>query len=127
VYCSAKSGFIPGLNGGVFTPALDLQLRQTIRNLLANLEEAGLTFKDVVSTNVYLDDLSDFQAMKELYAKYFGAIFPARTTIQQIAPVERTKKSDDSIPRSSRSRSLLSGTSLTEQSALRNTAGDPNA
>jgi enamine deaminase RidA (YjgF/YER057c/UK114 family) len=81
VYCSAKSGFIPRLNGGAFTPALDLQLRQTMRNLLDNLEQAGLTFKDAVSTNVYLDDLSDFQAMKERYAKYFGAIFPARTTI----------------------------------------------
>src|SRR3954462_1688904 len=71
LYCSAKSGFIPGLNGGIFTPALDLQLRQTMRNLLDNLVEAGLTFEDVVSTNVYLDDLSEFDVMNRLYAKYF--------------------------------------------------------
>jgi enamine deaminase RidA (YjgF/YER057c/UK114 family) len=98
LYCSAKSGFIPGLNGGVFTPDLDLQLRQTMRNLLDNLEEAGLTFNNVVSTNVYLDNLSDFEAMNKLYAKYFSGTFPARTTIQQIAPVERKKKGDDSYP-----------------------------
>lgn len=97
-YCSAKSGFIPGANGGVFTPALDLQLRQTMRNLLDNLEEAGLTFDDVVSTNVYLDDLSDFAAMNKLYAKYFTGINPARTTIQQIAPVDRSKRENDSYP-----------------------------
>lgn len=97
-YCSAKSGFIPGANGGVFTPAIDLQLRQTMRNLLDNLEEAGLTFDDVVSTNVYLDDLAEFAPMNKLYAKYFTGTHPARTTIQQIAPVDRGKKADDSYP-----------------------------
>ncbi len=97
-YCSAKSGFIPGVNGGIFTPAVDLQLRQTMRNLLDNLEEAGLSFADVVATNVYLDDLSEFAAMNKLYAKYFTAILPARTTIQQIAPVDRKRKADDSYP-----------------------------
>ena len=96
LYCSAKSGFIPGMNGGVFTPDLELQLRQTMRNLLDNLEEAGLKFEDVVSTNVYLDDLSDFPTMNKLYAKYFGGIFPARTTVQQLAPTSRSKSSDDS-------------------------------
>lgn len=97
-YCSAKSGFIPGPNGGVFTPLLELQLRQTMRNLLDNLEEAGLTYKDVVSTNVYLDNLEDFSAMNQLFAKYFGGVFPARTTIQQMAPVERTKKENETYP-----------------------------
>lgn len=98
LYCSAKSGFIPGANGGVFTPAIDLQLRQTMRNLLDNLEEAGLTFDDVVSTNVYLDDLAEFAPMNRLYAKYFTGTHPARTTIQQVAAVDRSKKADDSYP-----------------------------
>jgi reactive intermediate/imine deaminase len=98
LYCSAKSGFIPGLNGGVFAESVDNQLRQTMRNLLDNLEEAGLTFNDVVSTNVYLDDLSDFALMNRIYAKYFKGIYPARTTVQQIAPVERKKNADDTYP-----------------------------
>ncbi len=97
-YCSAKSGFIPGVNGGVFTPAVDLQFRQTMRNLLDNLEEAGLNFDNVVSTNVYLDDLAEFGAMNKLYAKYFGGAFPARTTVQQVAPVERSRKANDTYP-----------------------------
>jgi reactive intermediate/imine deaminase len=98
LYCSAKSGFIPGANGGIFAVALDLQVRQTMRNLLDNLEEAGLSFGDVVSTNVYLDDLSEFRSMNRIYAKYFSGAFPARTTIQQIAPVDRSRKSDDTYP-----------------------------
>jgi reactive intermediate/imine deaminase len=98
LYCSAKSGFIPGPNGGVFTPDVDQQLRQTMRNLLDNLEEAGLSFRDVVSTNVYLDDLAEFATMNKIYAKYFSGIAPARTTIQQIAPVERKRKENDSYP-----------------------------
>ena len=96
LYCSAKSGFIPGPNGGVITATVQQQLRQTMRNLLDNLEEAGLTFNDVVSTNVYLDDLSEFAAMNKMYAKYFTGVAPARTTIQQIAPVVR-KQADDEI------------------------------
>jgi reactive intermediate/imine deaminase len=98
LYCSAKSGFIPGPHEGIFTPAIDLQLRQTMRNLLDNLEEAGLSFADVVSTNVYLDDLAEFSSMNKLYATYFSGVFPARTTVQQIAPVDRSKKADDTYP-----------------------------
>jgi reactive intermediate/imine deaminase len=98
LYCSAKSGFIPGPNGGVFTANVDQQLRQTMRNLLDNLEEAGLSFQDVVSTNVYLDDLSEFAVMNKIYAKYFSGIAPARTTIQQLAPVQRKRRENDSYP-----------------------------
>jgi reactive intermediate/imine deaminase len=98
LYCSAKSGFIQGPNGGVITATVEQQLHQTMRNLLDNLEEAGLTFDDVVSTNVYLDDLSDFAAMNKLYAKYFKGVAPARTTIQQIAPVARKQKDDETYP-----------------------------
>ena len=56
-YCSAKSGFIPGPNSGIYASTVETQLRQTMRNLLDGLEEAGLTFANVVATNVYLDDI----------------------------------------------------------------------
>src|SRR3981189_3091633 len=62
LYCSAKSGFIPGPHGGVYASTTAHQLRQTMRNLLDNLEEAGMDFDQVVSTNIYLDDLSDTRA-----------------------------------------------------------------
>jgi len=49
---------------------------------------------DVVAANVYLDDISDFQAMNKIYAKYFKPPYPVRTTIQQVAPIG-DRKSDE--------------------------------
>src|SRR5690242_3976139 len=72
LYCSAKDGFIPGPHGGVYATTTTHQLRQTMRNQLDNLEEADMKFEDVVSTNVYLDDLSDVSAFDEVYSQYFG-------------------------------------------------------
>jgi 2-iminobutanoate/2-iminopropanoate deaminase len=98
LYCSAKSGFIPGVHGGVYASTAAHQLRQTMRNLLDNLEEAGMNFDQVAATNVYLDDLSDLRASDEVYAQYFSRVPPARTTVQQIAPVERTPDKEDHYP-----------------------------
>jgi 2-iminobutanoate/2-iminopropanoate deaminase len=102
LYCSAKSGFIPGPNGGVFGSTTALQLRQTMRNQLDNLEEADMNFAQVVSTTVYLDNLADTRAFDEVYVKYFRGIPPARTTIQQIAPgergLDRTPDKDEHYP-----------------------------
>ena len=89
LYCSAKSGFIPGPHGGVYGSTTPHQLRQTMRNQLDNLEEAGMNFDQVVSTTVYLDDLSDTSTFDEVYVQYFGGIPPARSTVAQIAPGER--------------------------------------
>lgn len=98
LYCSAKDGFIPGPHGGVYATTTQHQLRQTMRNLLDNLEEADMHFDQVVATNVYLDDLSDLQKFDEVYAQYFRGTLPARTTIQQIAPAERKPDKEDHFP-----------------------------
>jgi enamine deaminase RidA (YjgF/YER057c/UK114 family) len=98
LYCSAKSGFIPGPHGGTFGTTTQHQLRQTMRNQLDNLEEAEMNLDQVVSTNVYLDDLSDTPAFDEVYAEYFGPVQPAITTIQQIAPTERKPDKEDRYP-----------------------------
>jgi enamine deaminase RidA (YjgF/YER057c/UK114 family) len=98
LYCSAKSGFIPGAHGGVYASTTAHQLRQTMRNLLDNLEEADMSFDEVVATNVYLDNLSDGPAFDEVYVQYFSRILPARTTIEQIAPAERKPDKEDHYP-----------------------------
>ena len=98
LYCSAKSGFIPGPHGGVYATTTRDQLRQTMRNLLDNLEEAGMELGQVVATNVYLDDLADLPAFNDVYARYFGPTLPARTTVQQIAPAERRADQNDVYP-----------------------------
>jgi enamine deaminase RidA (YjgF/YER057c/UK114 family) len=98
LYCSAKDGFIPGPHGGVYATSTQHQLRQTMRNQFDNLEEAGMTFDEVVASNVYLDDLSDLPLFDEVYAQYFGSVPPARTTVQQIAPAERKPDKEDHFP-----------------------------
>ena len=98
LYCSAKDGFIPGPHGGVYATSTQHQLRQTMRNQLDNLEEAGITFDQVVATNVYLDDLSDLSVFDEVYSQYFGSLPPARTTVQQVAPTERKPDKEDHFP-----------------------------
>ncbi len=98
LYCSAKDGFIPGPHGGIYATTTQHQLRQTMRNLLDDLEEADMNFDQVVSTTVYLDDLSDLHLFDEVYGQYFGSLLPARSTIQQIAPTERKADKDDQFP-----------------------------
>ena len=98
LYCSAKSGFIPGPNGGIFAATVEHQLRQTMRNLLDNLEEADMDFSHVVSTNVYLDDMRDFEAMNQGYAQYFPGVPPTRTTVQQLDATERKRDGGDRYP-----------------------------
>lgn len=98
LYCSAKSGFIPGPHGGVYAATTPHQLRQTMRNLLDNLEEAGMNFEQVAATNVYFDDLPDLPAFDEAYSQYFGLVLPTRTTIQQITSTERKPDKEDHYP-----------------------------
>ena len=98
LYCSAKSGFIPGPHGGVYASTTAHQLRQTMRNLLDNLEEAGMNLDQVVATNVYLDDLSEMRAFDEVYVQYFNHVPPARTMVEQIAPADRIADKEDHSP-----------------------------
>lgn len=97
-FCSAKSGSIPGPGGGVYGSTVETQLRQTMRNLLDGLEEAGLTFANVVATNVYLDDINEFTRMNKVYAEYFTAAPPTRTTVQQVQSTERKGDARDRWP-----------------------------
>jgi enamine deaminase RidA (YjgF/YER057c/UK114 family) len=98
LYCSAKSAFIPGPNLGVYAESVENQVRQTMRNLLDGLEEAGMSLSDVVATNVYLDDMKDFARMNRVYAGFFKTPFPARTTVQQHPSVERKQNEREQWP-----------------------------
>ena len=58
------------------------ETRQVFANLGAVLAEAGASFDHVARTTVYLADMNDFAAMNEVYATFFTAPAPARSTIQ---------------------------------------------
>jgi reactive intermediate/imine deaminase len=99
-YCSAKGPFTPGPGTlqGIWVGTVEAQVRQTMRNLLDGLEEAGLALSNVVATNVYLDDINDFPRMNRVYAQYFPEAPPARTTVAQLPPVDRTPRNEDTFP-----------------------------
>ena len=58
------------------------QTRRALENVGAILQAGGASFHQVVRTTVYLADLADFAGMNEVYATFFTAPQPARSTIQ---------------------------------------------
>jgi len=78
------SGQVPidPATGNLVDGSIADQTRRAFENVGAILREGGASFKDVVRTTVYLADLGDFAAMNEVYATFFTAPQPARSTIQ---------------------------------------------
>ncbi|HSE39097.1 MAG TPA: RidA family protein [Blastocatellia bacterium] len=58
------------------------QTERVLNNLSAVLEAAGSSLDRVVKTTVFLADLEDFASMNETYGRFFGAVPPARSTVQ---------------------------------------------
>ena len=58
------------------------QTERVFENLKAVLEACGASLATVVKTTVYLKDMAEFQAMNEVYGRYFTENTPARATIQ---------------------------------------------
>jgi 2-iminobutanoate/2-iminopropanoate deaminase len=61
------------------------QTRRVLDNLQAVLAAAGASWKDVVKTTVYLQDMGDFPRMNEVYSAALGDARPARSTVQVAA------------------------------------------
>ncbi len=74
------SGQLPvDVNTGKFVEGgIKEQTEQSLKNIGYILEAAGCDYKNVVKTTCLLSDISDFAAMNEVYAKYFGEESPAR-------------------------------------------------
>ena len=61
------------------------QARRVMENLSRVLSDLGLDFDDIVKTTIFLDDITDFPLVNEVYAGYFGEAPPARSTVQAAA------------------------------------------
>lgn len=67
---------------GVFVEGgIKEQTRQSLLNVKAILEEAGLTMSDVVKTTVFMADMNDFADMNAVYAEFFTEPYPARSAV----------------------------------------------
>ena len=60
------------------------QTHQSLKNIRAILESAGVGMDAVVSTTVLLD-INDFAKMNEVYGEYFASPYPARMAFQAAA------------------------------------------
>lgn len=80
IYLSGQIGNLPGTrelaSGGVAG-----ETRQTLENIKAVLEHAGSSLERTVKCTVFLTDIADYAEMNEVYASYFGANPPARSTV----------------------------------------------
>ena len=64
------------------TESFEAEATQVMENLGAILKAAGLDFKHVVKTTIFLKDINQFAAINTVYGKYFTAEPPARETVQ---------------------------------------------
>lgn len=80
LFASGQLGINPAT--GLFVEgAVKEQTVQAFKNVHAILSEAGYSINDVVKTTVFLADMGDFAAMKEVYASQFEGTYPARSAV----------------------------------------------
>ena len=68
--------------GKLVADEIGLQTERALRNLQAILEAAGGSLRDVVKTTVFLQDISEFQAMNVVYKEFFMTDPTARSAIE---------------------------------------------
>ena len=81
VFTAGQIPLIPGtknlVEGGIRE-----QTQRVLESVKAILEASGSSLDKVVKTTVFLKDMNDFAAMNEVYATFFTANPPARSTVQ---------------------------------------------
>ena len=84
LFCAGQIPIDPA-TGNLVTGDIKAQTQRVLENVKAILDDQKLAFANVVKSTVFLTDLANFAGMNEVYAKYFAADFPARSTIQVAA------------------------------------------
>ena len=84
LFCAGQIPLDPA-TGNLVSGDIKTQTQRVLENVKAILDDQRLTFANVVKSTVFLVNLADFAAMNEIYAKFFTADFPARSTIQVAA------------------------------------------
>ena len=80
VYTSGQIPIDPA-TGSFVEGGIKEQTRQSLLNVKAILEAAGLTMGNVVKTTVFMADMNDFADMNAVYAEFFAEPYPARSAV----------------------------------------------
>ena len=84
VFTAGQLGMNPE-TGELVEGGIQAQTQQALKNLQAVLEAAGSGLENVVKTTVFLNDISEFGLMNEIYGTFFTENFPARSAFQVAA------------------------------------------
>lgn len=79
-FISGQLGLDPAT--GNLVEGFEAQVHQILKNTQILLQTAKLDLKDVLQTTVYLTDISKFQILNEIYAKYLVEPYPARAVVE---------------------------------------------
>ena len=81
LYCSGQIAINPE-NGELITSDIIAETKQVMQNLEAILEEAEMTFKNVVKCSIFIKNMLQYTEINQVYANYFDRNFPARETVE---------------------------------------------
>ena len=80
LFCSGQTPLDPATMKLV-GDSIEVQTEQALNNLAVVLAGQGLSLQSIVKTNVYLQDMADFQGMNGVYERLFAGHKPSRTTV----------------------------------------------
>lgn len=81
VFVSGQMPIDPA-TGEIITGDAGVKASQCLKNVLAILEEVGLTEKNIVKSTIFLKDMNDFSLVNEAYAAFFEGNYPARSCVE---------------------------------------------
>lgn len=71
------------VTGELVLDSVEAETKQVMENLKAVLEEANMTFENIVKTSIFISDMGNFARINEVYGSYFNAATaPARETVE---------------------------------------------
>jgi reactive intermediate/imine deaminase len=78
------SGVLPlnAAGNAINGTTIEEQTRAVLDHIGAKLKSQGLSYEDVLSTQVFMKDLNEFAAMNKVYGEYFKTAAPARATVE---------------------------------------------
>ena len=62
--------------------SIEIETEQVMQNIKAVLEEADMTFENIVKCSIFLSSMDSFSKVNEVYGKYFPFNPPARETVE---------------------------------------------
>lgn len=80
LFASGQLGINPAT--GKLPDGAAAQAEQSLKNVGAILQDAGVSYDDVVKTTVYLSNMNDFGAVNAVYASFLKKTLPARSCVE---------------------------------------------